>query len=73
MFRFYSFGNSYYEEFTDRNEFECETVGDWFKEYKRIRKLIRQEQIPHRQLHCAYDYMHHCQEMKIQRFNNQGK
>lgn len=73
MFRWFKYMYDYYEEFTDRNEENCKTVGDWINEYKRIRKLINQKQIPHRQVACAYDYMYYCNRMKIQRFNNQGK
>lgn len=71
-FRFFRL-SEYYVEFTDRNEQNCKTIGEWTNERNRVYKLINQKLIPANQMDCAYDYANFCNQKRIERFNELAK
>jgi hypothetical protein len=72
MFRFFGL-RSYYVEFTDRNEQNCKTIGEWTNERNRVYKLINQKLIPANQMACAYEYANYCNNKRIERFSQLSK
>ncbi|RTL02149.1 MAG: hypothetical protein EKK57_02740 [Proteobacteria bacterium] len=69
LYKFFNHGNKYYREFTDRLENSSWKATDYYKEAKRVRKLL--PTLPSNERASAYEYMHHCQSKRIEIFNNQ--
>ena len=72
LYKFFNCSN-YYEEFTDRLEKLGWNSVQYLVEYKRIRKLISNNNITPKQRASAYEYMSHCFNRRIEIFNNQAK